>query len=96
MVPLFVLSIAQGVIARLAPQVNILIAAPAAIVMAGLVLLGLDVGRTRRGNHAGVDQCYDPIDGMAQWLIAIKRPFQRCRKSGSAPASRDRLRARAI
>lgn len=44
LVPLFVLSIAQGVIARLAPQVNILIAAPAAIVMAGLVLLGLDAG----------------------------------------------------
>jgi len=42
MVPLFVLSIAQGVIARLAPQVNILTAAPAAIVIAGLVLLALD------------------------------------------------------
>ena len=37
LVPLFVLSIAQGVIARLAPQVNILIAAPAAIVIAGLI-----------------------------------------------------------
>jgi flagellar biosynthesis protein FliR len=42
MVPLFVLSIAQGAIARLAPQVNILIAAPAAIAMAGLILLALD------------------------------------------------------
>jgi flagellar biosynthetic protein FliR len=42
MVPLFVLAIAQGVIARLAPQVNILIAAPAAIIAAGLVLLALD------------------------------------------------------
>jgi len=41
-VPLFVLSIAQGVIARLAPQLNILSAAPAAIVTAGLVLLALD------------------------------------------------------
>lgn len=41
-VPLFVLSIAQGVIARLAPQVNILTAAPAAIVTAGLMLLALD------------------------------------------------------
>jgi flagellar biosynthetic protein FliR len=41
-VPLFVLSIAQGVIARLAPQLNILAAAPAAIVTAGLVLLALD------------------------------------------------------
>ncbi len=44
MVPLFVLSIAQGVIARLAPQVNILTAAPAAIVTAGLVLMALDAG----------------------------------------------------
>jgi flagellar biosynthetic protein FliR len=42
MVPLFVLSITQGVIARLAPQVNILTAAPAAIVAAGLMLLALD------------------------------------------------------
>ena len=42
LVPLFVLALAQGVIARLAPQVNILFAAPAAIVMAGLLLLGLD------------------------------------------------------
>jgi flagellar biosynthetic protein FliR len=42
LVPLFVLSIAQGVIARLAPQVNILTAAPAAIIMAGLMLLALD------------------------------------------------------
>ena len=44
MVPLFVLSIAQGAIARLAPQVNVLIAAPAAMVMAGLFLLALDAG----------------------------------------------------
>jgi flagellar biosynthetic protein FliR len=42
MVPLFVLAIAQGVIARLAPQVNILVAAPAAIVTAGLALLAID------------------------------------------------------
>jgi flagellar biosynthesis protein FliR len=41
-VPLFVLSIAQGIIARLAPQLNILSAAPAAIVTAGLTLLALD------------------------------------------------------
>lgn len=41
-VPLFVLSLAQGVVARLAPQVNILMAAPAAMILAGLVLLGLD------------------------------------------------------
>jgi len=42
LVPLFVLSMTQGVIARLAPQINILIAAPAAVVFTGLVLLGLD------------------------------------------------------
>jgi flagellar biosynthesis protein FliR len=42
MVPLSIIAAAQGVIARLAPQVNVLIAAPAAIVLAGLVLLGLD------------------------------------------------------
>jgi len=41
-VPLFVLSIAQGVMARLSPQVNILNAAPAAVVLAGLTLLALD------------------------------------------------------
>lgn len=44
LVPLFVLSVAQGVIARLAPQVNILIAAPSAIVLAGFALLALDAG----------------------------------------------------
>ena len=48
------------------------------------------------GNHAGLDQCYDPIDGMAQWLIAIKRPFQLCHKSANAPVSRGRSRARGI
>jgi len=42
LVPLFVLSMTQGVVARLAPQINILIAAPAAVVFTGLVLLGLD------------------------------------------------------
>jgi len=42
LVPLFVLSMTQGVIARLAPQINILVAAPAAVVFTGLVLLGLD------------------------------------------------------
>jgi len=42
MIPLFVLSLAQGVIARLAPQINVLIAAPAAILLAGLTLLALD------------------------------------------------------
>jgi flagellar biosynthesis protein FliR len=41
-VPLLIVAIAQGVIARLAPQVNVLVAAPAPIILAGLVLLGLD------------------------------------------------------
>jgi flagellar biosynthesis protein FliR len=49
MVPLFVLSIAQAAIARLAPQVNILIAAPAAMVMAGLFLLALDASSLGSG-----------------------------------------------
>jgi flagellar biosynthesis protein FliR len=49
MVPLFVLSLAQGAIARLAPQVNILVAAPAAMVMAGLFLLALDAGALGTG-----------------------------------------------
>jgi flagellar biosynthesis protein FliR len=42
MVPLSIVVVAQGAIARLAPQVNVLVAAPAAIALAGLVLLGLD------------------------------------------------------
>jgi flagellar biosynthetic protein FliR len=41
-VPLLIIAVAQGVIARLAPQVNVLVAAPAPIVLAGLILLGLD------------------------------------------------------
>jgi flagellar biosynthesis protein FliR len=41
-VPLLIIAVAQGVIVRLAPQVNVLVAAPAAIVLAGLFLLGLD------------------------------------------------------
>ena len=57
LVPLFVLSLAQGVIARLAPQVNILIAAPAAMVMAGLVLLGLDAG----GLGAGIIRAWTSV-----------------------------------
>ena len=57
LVPLFVLSLAQGVIARLAPQVNILIAAPAAMVMAGLVLLGLDAA----GLSAGIMRAWTSV-----------------------------------
>jgi flagellar biosynthesis protein FliR len=65
MVPLFVLSIAQGVIARLAPQVNILIAAPAAMVMAGLVLLGLDAA----GLGAGIMRAWTSVMTQSMgWL----------------------------
>ena len=96
MVPLFVLSIAQGVIARLAPQVNILTAAPAAIVTAGLVLLALDASGLRHRHDADLDQCDDAIDGMAQWLIATKRFSRRCRRSANAPARKDTSRVRAI
>lgn len=65
MVPLFVLSIAQGVIARLAPQVNILIAAPAAIVLAGLVLIALDAA----GLGAGIMRAWTAIMTEAMgWL----------------------------
>lgn len=42
MIPLFVLALAQGAISRLAPQVNILVAAPAAMIMAGITLIGMD------------------------------------------------------
>ena len=41
-VPLLIIALAQGVVVRLAPHINVLVAAPAAIVLAGLVLLGLD------------------------------------------------------
>jgi flagellar biosynthesis protein FliR len=57
LVPLFVLSIAQGVIARLAPQVNILVAAPAAMVMAGFVLLGFDAA----GLSAGIMRAWTSV-----------------------------------
>jgi flagellar biosynthetic protein FliR len=61
-VALFVLALAQGVIARLAPQVNILIAAPAAMILAGLMLLGLDA----LGLGAGVMRTWSSV--MAQGL----------------------------
>ena len=57
LVPLFVLSLAQGVIARLAPQVNVLNAAPAAIVTSGLVLLALDA----TGFGAGVMRMWTSV-----------------------------------
>ena len=49
MIPLFILSLAQGVIARLAPQINMLVAAPAAILLAGLTLLALDTSGLAAG-----------------------------------------------
>jgi len=67
MVPLFVLSIAQGVIARLAPQVNILTAAPAAIIIAGLILLALDAG----GLSTGMMRMWTSVMTQAMgWLDA--------------------------
>ena len=42
MVPVLIITVAEGVIVRPVPQINVLVAAPAAIVLAGLVLLGLD------------------------------------------------------
>jgi flagellar biosynthesis protein FliR len=60
MVPLFVLSLSQGVIARLAPQVNVLMAAPAAMIMAGLTILGLDA----YGLSAGI---------MRAWEFVVSR-----------------------
>ena len=61
LVPLFVLSIAQGVIARLAPQVNILMAAPAAMMIAGLTLLALDAG----GLGAGIMRAWASVMGAS-------------------------------
>jgi len=54
MIPLFMLSLAQGVIARLAPQINVLVAAPAAILLAGLTLLVLDAS----GLGAGISRVW--------------------------------------
>ena len=42
LVPLFIVVLAQGVISRISPQLSLLIGAPAAVAMAGLVLLLLD------------------------------------------------------
>lgn len=64
-VPLLVLGIAQGVVARLAPQVNILVAAPAAIILAGLTLLGLDA----MGFGVGVMRAWSSVmTHAAGWL----------------------------
>jgi flagellar biosynthetic protein FliR len=61
LIPLFVLALAQGAIARLAPQVNILIAAPAAIVLAGLFLLALDAA----GLAAGITRAWSSVTAEA-------------------------------
>jgi flagellar biosynthesis protein FliR len=67
LIPLFVLALAQGVIARLAPQVNILVAAPAAIVLAGLFLLALDAA----GLAAGITRAWSSVTAQALgWLDA--------------------------
>ena len=65
MVPLLIITLAQGVIVRLAPQVNVLIAAPAAIVLAGLVLLGLD----SIGLAWGITRAWSSMTGQALALI---------------------------
>jgi flagellar biosynthetic protein FliR len=54
MIALFVLSLAQGVVSRLAPQINVLVAAPAAILLAGLTLLALDAS----GLAAGITRAW--------------------------------------
>jgi len=57
LIPLFILALAQGVIARLAPQVNILTAAPAAVLLAGLALLALDA----TGLAAGITRAWSMV-----------------------------------
>lgn len=65
MIPLFVLAVTQGVIARLAPQVNVLVAAPAALVLAGLFFLVLDAV----GLGAGLEHLWSAVmDEALGWL----------------------------
>ena len=65
MIPMFILSLAQGVIARLAPQLNILVAAPAAMILAGLTILGLDM----LGFGAGITRSWEFVISQANgWL----------------------------
>jgi flagellar biosynthetic protein FliR len=42
LIPLLMLAVAQGVLSRFAPQINLLVAAPAAMVMAGMMLVMTD------------------------------------------------------
>jgi len=67
LIPLLILSLAQGILARLAPQINMLMAAPAAIVIAGFVLLlmdshGIAIGITRAWG-AMIDQALGWTNG---------------------------------
>jgi flagellar biosynthesis protein FliR len=65
LVPLAMIAVAQGIIGRLAPQVNVLIAAPAAVVLAGLVLLGLDSS----GLAWGITRAWSSITGQILGLV---------------------------
>lgn len=65
-IPLFVLALAKGVVARFAPQVNLLAAAPAAILLAGIILLGLDAS----GLIQGIVRAWLTVTGQATgWLL---------------------------
>jgi flagellar biosynthesis protein FliR len=61
MVPLFILALAQGTIARLAPQINVLVAAPAAILLAGLILLSFD----SVGLSWGITRAWESVTAQA-------------------------------
>ncbi|HTY55730.1 MAG TPA: flagellar biosynthetic protein FliR [Candidatus Binataceae bacterium] len=64
LIPLFILSVAQGVLARLAPQLNMLMVAPAAILAAGLMLLLMD----SHGLMIGIMRAWEMvIDQALNW-----------------------------
>jgi len=66
MIPMFILSLSQGVIARLAPQLNVLVAAPAAMILAGLTILGLDAV----GLGAGITRAWAFVISQSNgWLL---------------------------
>ncbi len=66
MIPMFILSLSQGVVARLAPQLNVLVAAPAAMIMAGLTILGLDA----LGLGAGITRAWTFVISQSNgWLL---------------------------
>ncbi|MGH7906348.1 MAG: flagellar biosynthetic protein FliR [Candidatus Binataceae bacterium] len=64
LIPLLVLAMAQGVLARFVPQVNLLIAAPAAILLAGLALLALDIS----GLAWAINQAWSGMLSGVLWL----------------------------